>query len=91
MNIFREMHESRKVDSDWEYSELHRMLSQAISRGFVRRVPLPDSRRSARNAEWYQDTETGEIHSLTPRDERTEGGWEQAELINRIDPKLPQQ
>ena len=40
MGIFRDMHETRQFDSDWDYRELRRMLSEAISRGYVEQIPV---------------------------------------------------
>jgi len=35
MGIFKEMYELRRFNSDWEYRELRRMLTEAMSRGYV--------------------------------------------------------
>ena len=40
MGIFKDMHEQRMFDSDWEYTELRRMLSEAISKGYVEQIPV---------------------------------------------------
>jgi hypothetical protein len=70
MGIFKEMHEQRIV---WDYRELRRKLSEAISGGYVEQVPVMKPNRFSPNQEWYRDKETGQIYSLDPPDER--GGW----------------
>jgi hypothetical protein len=39
MGIFKEMYEHRIFNSDWEYTDLRRKLSEAISRGYVEQIP----------------------------------------------------
>jgi len=60
MAIFREMHEKRGFDSEREYHELRRMLSEAISMGYVEQVPVMKPSRFLPKQEWYRDKETGE-------------------------------
>jgi hypothetical protein len=38
MSILREMYANTQFQSDWEYKELHRMLSDAVENGFVEKV-----------------------------------------------------
>jgi hypothetical protein len=40
MGTFKEMYEQRIFNSEWEYRELRRKLSEAISRGYVEQVPV---------------------------------------------------
>ena len=54
MGIFRDMHETRQFDSDWDYRELRRMLSEAISRGYVEQIPVMTPIRTRR-------TESGSV------------------------------
>ena len=70
MGIFKEMHEQRTFESDWEYRELRRMLSEAISRGYVEQIPVMKPHRWAPRREWYRDKETDEIYSLDAPEEK---------------------
>jgi hypothetical protein len=80
MGIFSDMHEKRRFDSDWEYRELRRMLSEAISGGYVEHIPVMKPDRFSPDEEWYRDKETGEIYSLVGPEEKMRGQWE------RVDP-----
>jgi hypothetical protein len=75
MGIFKDMHEQRSFDSDWEYRELRRMLSEAISRGYVEQVPVMKPNRFSPGQEWFRDKETGEIYSLDKPEEKDRGLW----------------
>jgi hypothetical protein len=75
MGIFNEMYEMRLFNSDWEYRELKRMLSEAMSRGHVEQVPVMKPHRFLPDEEWYRDKETGEIYSLVPPEEKIRGHW----------------
>jgi plasmid stabilization system protein ParE len=69
MGMFKEMYEQRVFPSDWEYKELRRKLSEAISRGYVEQVPvIKKPTRFSLNREWYQDKETGEIYCYVAGD-----------------------
>jgi hypothetical protein len=86
MGIFKEMHETRHFNSDWEYRELRRMLSQAISRGYVEQVPVMKPSRFSPKLEWYRDKETGEIYSLNPPEEKIRGWWDRVEIQDLMEP-----
>ena len=81
MGISKEMYEQRVFNSDWEYKEIRRKLSEAISRGYVGQVPVMKPRRFAPDREWYRDKETGEIYSLDAPEEKIRGWWD------RVDPQ----
>jgi hypothetical protein len=53
------MHETRVVSPGFDYGELRRMLSEAISRGYVEQIPVMKPHRFAPAREWYRDKETG--------------------------------
>lgn len=67
------MHETRMIDSQRDYQELLRMLSEAIARGYVEQVPVMKPHPYAPRQTWYRDKETGQIYCLDPPDDR--GGW----------------
>jgi hypothetical protein len=80
MGIFKDMHELRVIGSPADCRELRRMLSEAISRGYVEQIPVMKPSRYSPNESWYRDKETGQIYSLHPFDERP-GSW------TEVDPK----
>jgi len=80
------MHEQKRFASDWEYKELHRMLSEAMSRGYEEQVPVMKPNRFSPNQEWYQEKETGEIYSLDAPDEKNRGWWDRVEMQDLVDP-----
>jgi hypothetical protein len=86
MGIFQEMHELRLFNSDWEYRELKRMLSESISRGYVEQIPVMKPQRWVPNEEWYRDKETGEIYSLVPPEEKDRGQWIKIDAEDLIEP-----
>jgi len=86
MGIFKEMFEMRRFNSDWEYRELRRMLLEAISRGFVERMPVMKPHRFLRNEEWYREKETGEIYSLVPPEEKSRGQWIRVDPEDLVEP-----
>jgi hypothetical protein len=63
MSVFEEMYAQRVFTSDWEYTELRRKLSEAISRGYVEQIPVMKPHRWAPRREWYRDKETGDLLS----------------------------
>jgi hypothetical protein len=71
--IFKDMHEAREVGSQRDFKELLRMLSEAISRGYVEQVPVMKPSRFLPSQTWYRDKETGQIYYLVPPGDR--GGW----------------
>jgi hypothetical protein len=75
MGVFKEMCDGRHFESGREYTELRRMLSQAISRGFVEQIAVIKPILSSRDEEWYRDTETGEMYCLIPPGEQSFGWW----------------
>ncbi|MGA2376810.1 MAG: hypothetical protein ABSF72_14915 [Candidatus Sulfotelmatobacter sp.] len=82
MGIFKEIYEPRVFSSDWEYRELRRKLSEAISRGYIEQIPVMEkSRRFSLKKEWFRDKETGEIYYLIGPDGKSRGGW------NKVDPQ----
>ena len=87
MGIFSEMHAKRQFDSEWEYRELRRMLSEAIARGYVEQVPVMKPNRFSPWREWYRDRETGEIFCLDPPEERIRGWWDRIDPKDLIDPE----
>jgi hypothetical protein len=87
MGIFKEMHEQRTFESDWEYRELRRMLSEAISRGYVEQIPVMKRlNRFSLKREWYRDKETGEIYSLLGPDGKIRGSWDRVEPEELLEP-----
>ena len=69
------MYELRRFNSDWEYSELRRMLAEAIERGYVAKIPVMKPHRWVPDEEWYCDKETGEIYLLVPPEDKNRGHW----------------
>ncbi len=86
MGIFKEMYEQRRFSSDRDYWELRRMLSEAISRGYVEQVPVMKPHRFARKREWYRDKETGEIYSLDAPEEKNRGWWDRVDPQDLVEP-----
>jgi hypothetical protein len=66
MSILREMHDKSFFDTPREFSELQRMISEAIERGYVEEVPVMIVRAYPWTEHWYKAKETGEIYSLMP-------------------------
>jgi len=87
MSIFHEMYEGSSFPVDWQYLEVKRMLSEAMSRGFVRQIPAlrPDGVIAGGLEEWYQDNETGEIFGLVAPEERMRGRWSKIDLADYTD------
>jgi hypothetical protein len=52
VTIFKEMHETRVVNSGWDHRELLRMLSEAIARGYVEQMPVMKPHRYAPKRSW---------------------------------------
>jgi hypothetical protein len=75
MNVFREMFDNDKFESPREFTELQRMLRQAIERGYVEEVPVTLKREVSQVERWYRDKETGDIYSLIPPESATRGCW----------------
>jgi len=87
MGIFKEMHEQRVFDSDWEYKELRRMLSEAISRGYVEQIPvMRKPNRFSLKREWYRDKVTGEIYCLMEPDGKIRGAWDKVDPQDLVEP-----
>jgi hypothetical protein len=58
----------------WEYRELRRKLSEAISAGYVEEVPVMEKPlRFSLKKEWFRDKETGEIYYLIGPDGKSRG------------------
>lgn len=88
MTVFKKMHEKHGFDSYREFDELTRMLSEAISRGYVEQVPVMKPSRFSPTEAWYRDKETGDIYSLDPPEFPARGSWR---LIDPEDLKEPGQ
>ena len=80
MGIFKDMYDKRRFDSDWEYRELRRMLSEAITGGYVEQIPVMKPNRFLPNEEWYRDKESGEVYSLLAPEEKVRGHWSRVDL-----------
>lgn len=75
------MYEPKFVESHWHFTELERMLSEAIDRGFVREIPVPyrstsELRYSDSSERWFVECESGAIYSLCAPGERSCGTWQ---------------
>lgn len=77
MSIFEEMRPLGQFNSWREFTELQRMIVEAISLGFVEEVPVMRSKPVRQTENWYRDTETGIIYSLVPPEPPACGSWEQ--------------
>jgi hypothetical protein len=87
MGTFKEIYEQRVFNSEWEYRELRRKLSEAISRGYVEQVPLiKKPNRFSLKQEWYRDTETGEIYCLIEPDGKIRGRWDKVDPQDIVEP-----
>jgi hypothetical protein len=84
--LFKEMYEQRVFNSDWEYTELRRKLSEAISREYVEQIPVMKPHRWAPKREWYRDKETGEIYSLDAPDGKSRGWWDKVDPQDIVGP-----
>ena len=73
MGILREIHAVRVVNPGLDHNELVRMLSEAISGGYVEQIPVMKPHPYAPNRSWYRDKTTGQIYSLDPSDHLP--GW----------------
>lgn len=80
MTILKEIHELRVIGTKPEFLHLKRLLSEAISQGYIEQIPVFKPNRLWPDQEWYRDKETREIYRLVPPGERG-GSWD------RIDPK----
>jgi hypothetical protein len=70
MSIFDEMWPRRTFDTMREYTELIRMLGEAISRGHVEELSTMLAKKPRADEKWYRDKETGVIYSLVEPDEK---------------------
>ena len=87
MGIFKDMHEQRMFDSDMEYRELCRLLSVAISRGYVEQIAVMKKQtRFSLPREWYRDKETGEIYSLVAPEGKIRGSWDKVDPQDLVEP-----
>ncbi len=75
MSIFMEMHEGRHFESLRDYQELKRMLSEAVSRGWVEQIPVMRPILSSREEEWFRDRKSGEMYCLVAPGEKSSGWW----------------
>ena len=91
MSIFKEICEYRTIGSPEVYRELQRKLSIAISRGWVEhQVPVMKPHPMTPTETWYRDTETGQIYSLLPFDERP-GSWTEVDPKDLIETDHPRE
>src|SRR5437762_13130393 len=81
VGIFQDMYDKKRFDTDWEYRELRRMLSEAISGGYIEQIPVMNPNRFLPTEEWYRDKQTGDIYSIVGPEERMRGRW------LKVDPK----
>jgi len=81
MSVFEEMYAQRVFTSDWEYKELRRKLSEAISRGYVEQIPVMKPHRWAPRREWYRDKETGDAP-----EEKSRGWWDRVDPEDLVEP-----
>lgn len=86
MGIFNEMHDARAFSSPREYTELCRMLGEAIERGHVEQIPVLKPSRFIPRRKWYREKETGEIYELIEPEERGGGAWRRIGPEDLIDP-----
>ena len=86
MGVFEEMHEGRHFESVRDYTDLRRMLSEAISRGYVEQVPVIKPILSSRSEEWYRDKETGEMYCLVAPGEQSWGWWTRIDSEDLVHP-----
>jgi hypothetical protein len=86
VGIFQDMYEKRRFDAEWEYRELRRMLSEAISGGYVEQIPVMKPNRFSRTEEWYKDKETDEIYSLVRPEEKNRGQWSKVDPHDLVEP-----
>jgi hypothetical protein len=75
MSIFKEMHPYWQFDSLREFTELQRMLMEAINRGYIEEVPVMNKHPMLSTEKWYRDEQTGEIFCLVPPDFPARGSW----------------
>jgi hypothetical protein len=65
-NFEKEMYEMRLFNSLWEYRELRRMLSEAMSRGYVEQIAVMKPHRWVPNEEWYRQRDWGNLLVSAP-------------------------
>jgi hypothetical protein len=70
MSIFDEMWPRSTFDTMREYTELVRMLNEAISRGHVEELSTALSRKPRADEKWFREKESGVIYSLIEPDEK---------------------
>jgi hypothetical protein len=80
MSIFEEMHPFRNFASPQQFTELKRMLGEAISRGHVEAIPVIRRWEVRVEEEWYRDKETGDIYSLVTPVPPADGWWERVDI-----------
>ena len=80
MSIFEEMYPYRQFNSLRDFTELKRMLAEAMSRGYVEEVPVMIATEVPTTENWYRDKESGEIYSLMPPESPDRGSWERVEI-----------
>jgi hypothetical protein len=66
MGIFKEICETREVSGRLAYLSVKQRLEEAISRGWVERVPVMKPSRFSPDQEWFRNNETGAIYRLVP-------------------------
>jgi hypothetical protein len=80
VSILNEMHRRDGFDSARQFSELRRMLAEAMARGLVQEVPVTIIRKVPYVENWYRDNETGEIYALSPFNPPARGAWHRIDV-----------
>jgi len=75
MSIFYDMHQRNSFDSWRDFTEVQRMVKEAIERGFVEEIPVSIVRPLPSSETWYREKATGEIYSLAEPNPPARGSW----------------
>ena len=86
MGIFKEMYEGRHFESLRDYTELKRMLSEAVSIGRVEKLPVIKPIWSSRGEEWFRDKKSGDMYCLVAPGEKTQGCWTRIDIEDIVHP-----
>jgi len=80
MSIFYDMHQRDSFDSWRDFTEVQRILRDAIERGFVEEIPVAIIRPLPLSETWYREKATGEIYSLSEPNPPARGSWVRIEI-----------